>query len=225
MVKKMNRAAVGLILLFILMGGACGQDPPSPERSSEIKPKGTIVALGNSLTEGLGVPEDLAYPALLEEALRARGLTYRVVNAGISGETSSGARTRLEWVLSMKPDIIILATGANDGMRGLGPGLIRENIQYIIDQVTARGIGVILVGMKIMPNLGPAYAKAFAEVYTAIAAENNLVFMPFMLEGVAGDPGLNQPDGIHPTAKGYRKVVENLLPYVLEAISRHNQLN
>ncbi len=213
------------MFLFILFSGACGQEAPSPELPSEIKPKGTIVALGNSLTEGLGVPEDLAYPALLEEALRARGLAYRVVNAGISGETSSGARTRLEWVLSMKPDIIILETGANDGMRGLGPGLIRENIQYMIDEIIARGVGVILIGMKIMPNLGPAYTKAFADVYTATAAENNLIFMPFMLEGVAGDPALNQPDGIHPTAEGYRKVVENLLPYVLEAISRHNQLN
>ena len=219
----MSRAAFGWISLFILFGGACGQEPSSIELPSEIKGTGTIVAMGNSLTEGFGIPEEMAYPALLEEALRARGLAYRVVNAGISGETSSGARARLDWVLSMKPDIIILATGANDGLRGLSPGLIRKNIQYIIDQITARDVGIILVGMKIMPNLGPAYAKAFADVYTTVAAENNLIFMPFMLEGVAGDARLNQPDGIHPTAEGYQKVVQNLLPYVLEAIVRHNQ--
>lgn len=211
------------IFLLIVFSGACGQEPPSSDLPSEdTRKKGTIVAMGNSLTEGLGVPEEMAYPAQLEEALRARGLSYRVVNAGISGETSSGARSRLEWVLSMEPDIIILETGANDGMRGLAPGLIRENIQYMINEIIARDVVVILAGMKIMPNLGPAYAAAFADLYSTIAAENNLIFMPFLLDGVAGEPALNHFDGIHPTAEGYKKIVENMVPYVLKAIERRN---
>ena len=107
--------------------------------------------------------------------------------------------------VAMKPDIIILETGANDGLRGLDPELIRDNIRDMIDAFTAEGIGVVLVGMKIIPNLGPAYSKMFADVYTDMAADNNLILIPFMLEGVAGDPGLNQPDGIHPTADGYRR--------------------
>ena len=217
-----RKMTLGWLFVLILFSNACGQDTSSPDPLSEIEHKGTIVAMGNSLTEGLGVPEEMAYPALLEAALRARGLTYRVINAGISGETSSGARSRLEWVLSLEPDIIILETGANDGMRGLAPGLIQENIQYMIEKMTDRGIVVMLAGMKMMPNLGPAYAEAFAGVYTEAAAENNLVFMPFILEGVAGEAGLNQPDGIHPTVEGYRKIVQNMLPYVMEAIERLN---
>ena len=220
---KQIRMKCTWIILVVVFSSACGQEPPSSALPSEtIHKEGTIVAMGNSLTEGLGVPEEMAYPAQLEEALRARGLSYRVVNAGISGETSSGARSRLEWVLSMEPDIIILETGANDGMRGLATGLIRENIQYMIDKMIARNVVVMLAGMKIMPNLGPVYAKAFTDLYSTIASENNLIFMPFMLEGVAGEPALNHVDGIHPTAEGYRKIVENMLPYVLKAIARHN---
>jgi acyl-CoA thioesterase-1 len=201
---------------------ACEQDSATSEKPIS-EPIGTIVAMGDSLTEGLGVPEDLAYPARLEEALRSRGLLYNVVNAGISGETSSGARSRLEWVLTMEPDIIILETGANDGMRGLSPRLIKENIQHMIEAFIARDIVVLLVGMKIMPNLGPEYAAAFADIYTSMADEYNIIFMPFMLEGVAGVPLLNQPDGIHPTAEGYRIVAQKMLPYVLNAIDQRKQ--
>jgi acyl-CoA thioesterase-1 len=226
MVRRIERVAIVPIIFFLLLGGGCGREEPSTlDRPSGARPEGTIVAMGDSLTEGLGVPEEAAYPRLLEEALQARGMAFRVVNAGVSGETSSGARARIDWVLSLEPDIIILETGANDGMRGIDPGLIRKNIQYMIQEFISRDIVVILLGMKIMPNLGPTYADAFAEIYTSAAAENSLVFMPFMLEGVAGVSHLNQPDGIHPTADGYRKVVKNMLPYVLTAIERQNQVN
>jgi acyl-CoA thioesterase-1 len=160
---------------------------------------------------------------LLQKALRDKGYDYRVVNAGISGETSSGARSRMEWVLRLKPDIIILETGANDGLRGLDPELIRRNIREMVDAFTAKGIVVVLAGMKMFPNLGPAYSKMFADVYTDVGGDNDVILIPFFLEGVAGVPKMNQPDGIHPTADGYARVVEHILPYVAEAIARHQK--
>jgi acyl-CoA thioesterase-1 len=125
--------------------------------------------------------------------------------------------------LRMKPDIIILETGANDGLRGLDPELIRRNIREMVDAFTAEGIVVVLAGMKIFPNLGPAYSKTFADVYTNVGGDKDVILIPFFLEGVAGVPKMNQPDGIHPTADGYARVVENIFPYVTEAILRHQK--
>ncbi|MFZ0613963.1 MAG: arylesterase [Desulfobacterales bacterium] len=210
--------AVGLCLML----AACGQEQP-PRPTPATGPAGTIVAVGDSLTEGLGVPEEKAYPALLQQALKDKGYDYRVVNAGISGETSSGARSRVEWVLRLAPDIVILETGANDGLRGVDPGLIRRNIAEMIDVFTKAGVVVVLAGMKALPNLGPAYSKMFADVYTDVARDGDLILIPFFLEGVAGISGLNQPDGIHPTAQGYAKVVEHILPYVIQAVARHQK--
>ena len=221
--RKITPYSIVWIYFLVIFLSACEQDAPLPGKQASTSTEGTIVAMGNSLTEGLGVGEESTYPARLEKALRMRGLSYNVVNAGISGETSSGARSRLEWVLTMEPDIIILETGANDGMRGISPRLIQENIQYMIEAFIANDVIVILVGMKMMPNLGPAYASAFEKIYTKMADDYNLIFMPFMLEGVAGMPLLNQPDGIHPTAEGYRIIAQNMLPYVIDAIERHNQ--
>ncbi|MGD9071629.1 MAG: arylesterase, partial [Desulfobacterales bacterium] len=161
----MNNAILHVVICSCLILAACGQEEP-PSAPPEIQFTGTIVAMGDSLTEGLGVPEEETYPALLQKALRDKGYGYRVVNAGISGETSSGARSRMDWVLRMKPDIIILETGANDGLRGLDPELIRGNIREMVDAFTAEGIVVVLAGMKMFPNLGPAYSKIFADVYT-----------------------------------------------------------
>lgn len=218
----MNNAFIQAVIYACLILAACGQEDP-PSAPPEIQFTGTIVAMGNSLTEGLGVPEEKAYPALLQKALRDKGYGYRVVNAGISGETSSGARSRIGWVLRMKPDIVILETGANDGLRGLDPELIRRNIRDIIDAFTAEGIVVVLAGMKTLPNLGPAYIKMFADVYTDVGGDNDVILIPFFLEGVAGVPKMNQPDGIHPTADGYARVVEHIFPYVTEAIARHQK--
>jgi acyl-CoA thioesterase-1 len=218
----MNNAFIQAVIYACLILAACGQEDPS-SAPPEIQSTGTIVAMGDSLTEGLGVPEEKAYPALLQKALRDKGYGYRVINAGISGETSSGARSRIGWVLRMKPDIIILETGANDGLRGLDPELIRRNMRDIIDAFTTEGIVVVLAGMKTLPNLGPAYSKMFADVYTDVGGDNDVILIPFFLEGVAGVPKMNQPDGIHPTADGYARVVEHILPYVTEAIARHQK--
>ena len=218
----MNNAMIHVVICSCLILAACGQEEP-PSAPPEIQFASTIVAMGDSLTEGLGVPEEKTYPALLQKALRDKGYDYRVVNAGISGETSSGARSRMDWVLRMKPDIIILETGANDGLRGLDPELIRRNIREMVDAFTAEGIVVVLAGMKIFPNLGPAYSKTFADVYTNVGGDKDVILIPFFLEGVAGVPKMNQPDGIHPTADGYARVVENIFPYVTEAIVRHQK--
>jgi acyl-CoA thioesterase I len=218
----MNKAFIQAVIYACLILAACGQEEP-PSAPPEIQSTGIIVAMGDSLTEGLGVPEEKAYPALLQKALRGKGYGYRVVNAGISGETSSGARSRIGWVLRMKPDIVILETGANDGLRGLDPELIRRNIRDIIDAFTSEGIVVVLAAMKTLPNLGPAYSKMFADVYTDVGGDSDVILIPFFLEGVAGIPTLNQPDGIHPTADGYARVVEHILPYVTEAIVRHQK--
>ena len=218
----MNNAFIQAVIYACLILAACGKEEP-PSAPPEIQSTGTIVAMGDSLTEGLGVPEEKAYPALLQKALRDKGYGYRVVNAGISGETSSGARSRIGWVLRMKPDIVILETGANDGLRGLDPELIRRNIRDIVDAFTSEGIVVVLAGMKTLPNLGPAYSKMFADVYTGVGGDSDVILIPFFLEGVAGVPALNQSDGIHPTGDGYARVVERILPYVTEAIVRHQK--
>lgn len=218
----MNNAFVQGVIVACLILAACGQEEP-PSAPPEIQSTGTIVAMGDSLTEGLGVSDEKTYPARLQKALRDKGYDYRVVNAGISGETSSGARSRMEWVLRLKADIVILETGANDGLRGLDPELIRRNIRDIIDAFSAEGIVVVLAGMKTFPNLGPAYSRMFADVYSEVGGDNDVILIPFFLEGVAGVPEMNQPDGIHPTADGYARVVEHILPYVIEAIARHQK--
>ena len=213
-----------IILLITLIVQGCEEEsnPPVPAHPKE-KYEGTIVAVGDSLTEGLGVEEEDAYPAVLEKKLQAQGYPYRVINAGISGETSSGTLSRTKWVLTLKPDIAILVIGANDGFRGIDPALIKSNIRRIIQALKDHNVVVVLGGMRIVQNLGQEYASAFAAVYPEVAASEDVIFIPFFLEGVAADPGLNQSDGIHPTAEGYRKIVDHIYPYVLGAIDKHRE--
>ncbi len=180
--------------------------------------QGTIIAVGNSLSAGLGVAEDAAYPSLLEDELHSRGHHYKVINAGISGETSSGTLSRIQWVISFNPDIVILETGANDGLRGIDPSLTKKNIDTILRELKNAGVTVILCGMKMVRNLGDTYIDDFEAIYTSLAQQHQVSFMPFFLEGVAGEPSLNQRDGIHPNEQGYQVIVNNLLPYVLEVI-------
>lgn len=186
--------------------------PPAPVY------EGTVVAMGDSLTEGYGVAETEAYPALLEQKLRQDGHHWRVVNAGVSAETSSGARSRIDWILTLDPDIVILETGANDGLRGIDIDLIQENLNAIVDRFQENGVIVVLAGMQMVRNLGEDYTRRFREIYPAVAQENSLILIPFFLENVAGKPELNQADGIHPLPAGYRIVVETVYPYVLQAI-------
>lgn len=181
----------------------------------------TIVALGDSLTAGFGVDEAESYPALLEARLIADGHSVKVVNAGISGETSSGTLSRINWVISsLKPDIVLLVIGANDGMRGIDPGLLKDNLDRILTALKESGIHVILGGMQMLPNLGPGYARAFERVYPRTAEKHGVALISFFLDGVAGEPGFNQPDGIHPNPRGYRLIVDHIYPYALNAIDK-----
>lgn len=205
-------------LILCLLLAACAAPPI--EEPLPPQPTLRIVAMGDSLTAGLGVPEDQAYPAQLQDALRARGHDVEVINAGISGETSSGALSRLDWVLSLDPDIIILETGANDGLRGVDPSLTKGNIDRMLARLSQENVTVVLAGMQIVQNMGPAYVQEFMRMYPELAAQHDVVFVPFFLEGVGGNPSMNQPDGVHPTAEGYAVVVENMVPYVEEAIGR-----
>jgi len=213
---------IGLATLIFLLGG-CGQsapEAPTPKPQSETEFKGVIVTVGDSLTEGLGVDETEAYPALLEQKLHADGYAYRVVNAGVSGETSSGALSRVNWALNLKPDIVILETGGNDGLRAIEPALTEQNLNAIIDRFQESGAVVVLAGMQTIQNLGQEYTSAHAAIYPTVAAEQDVILIPFFLEGVAAEAGLNQPDGIHPNAEGYQIVVDTLYPYVIEAIKK-----
>jgi len=173
-----------------------------------------IVALGDSLTAGLGVGADEAYPALLQARLRREGFAYRVVNAGVSGDTSAGGLRRIDWALRLSPAVVIVALGANDGLRGQPPEALRDNLTRIIERARAAGARVLLAGMRVPPNYGDDYARAFAGVYPAVAKATGVPLAPFLLDGVAGNPRLNQADGIHPTAEGQRRVAEVLWPYL-----------
>lgn len=216
-----------IFLAIVVLAGAGCQDQEEQritEKSSvEQPPAGIIVAMGDSLTAGLGVAPELSYPKLLERELRETGYDYRVINAGISGETSSGALRRVEWILKMEPDIVILETGANDGLRGIAPELVRSNIARIIEIFKDKGVVVILTGMQMVSNMGTDYLERFNRIYPELASEHQVGFVPFFLEGVARQPELNQTDSIHPNEAGYRVISGNLYPYVLEAIKKAGQ--
>lgn len=184
---------------------------------------GIIVAMGDSLTEGLGVNMDEAYPAQLERKLRAAGYNYTVINAGVSGETTTGALARVDWVLTLKPNLVILATGGNDSLRAVDPALTKANIRKLVQSFQAAHVPVILAGMQTVQNLGEEYTNAFSAIYPAVAEEYQLPLIPFFLVGVAGDPKLNQPDFIHPTAEGYTVIVETIYPFVVEALTQLKQ--
>ncbi|MGP9557936.1 arylesterase [Psychrobacter sp. AOP7-A1-24] len=174
----------------------------------------TILALGDSLTEGLGVDGNANYPAQLEASLKELGYTNaKVINSGLSGETSTGLVNRLDWVAQTEPDITILTIGANDAMRGLDVATIEENIRTAVKRLQDNGSEVILGGMSIYDNLGNDYVSAFSDIYPRVAEDMDVPLIPFFLEGVGGDPDLNQADAIHPTKDGYTIIVnDNILP-------------
>lgn len=227
---KRNSCCFSLTLLILLgLLTACGQAEPTPTPTVvptltatpvALESAGVIVAMGDSLTEGLGVNMEEAYPAQLERKLRAAGYNYTVINAGVSGETTTGALARVDWVLTLQPDIVILATGGNDSLRAIDPALTQANLRQLVQTLQAAGVTVVLPGMQTVQNLGVDYTEAFRAIYPAVADEYNLILVPFFLEGVAGDPQLNQPDFIHPTAAGYTVVVETIYPYVVQAIAQ-----
>ncbi len=181
-----------------------------------------ILMLGDSLTAGLGVMPDQAWPALIQQKLdqdvdMPPGMV-RVINGGISGSTSASAPSRVKWYLKAPPDIMVLALGANDGLRGLSTDLMRRNLDQAIQMAEDAGVRVILAGMQIPPNLGPDYTAAFGKVYPDLAQARHLTLIPFLLEGVAGHPELNQADGIHPNALGHRIIADTVYPFIKEAL-------
>ena len=214
-----------IVLLFLSVSFiGCNRKPPSDDTlavNNETNPKSSkiIVALGDSLTAGLGVDETQTYPAQLEQKLVTNGHAIRVINAGISGETSSGTLSRIQWVISsLKPDMVILVIGANDGMRGIDTALLSRNLDNMITTLKENNIKVLLGGMQMLPNLGPVYAREFEQVYPKMAHTHHVMLIPFFLEGVGGENKFNQSDGIHPTAEGYSIIANHIYPYVLEVV-------
>lgn len=219
-----------IFLALILAGGCRGSseersgsgDGPTPEAPApDTRP--AIVFLGTSLTAGYGLGDaGLAYPALIQARLDSAGRRFRVVNAGLSGESSAGALDRIDWLLSRnRVAVLVVETGANDGLRGQDPDSVRARIQRIIDRVRAldQPPRLVIAGMEALPNLGADYGRRFRAIYPALARENDAALIPFLLEGVAGVDSLNQQDGIHPTAQGQRVVAENVWK-VLERVTR-----
>ena len=182
-----------------------------------------LVALGDSLTAGYGLPESAAFPVVLEKALKAKGYKVEIANAGVSGDTSSGGLDRLDWSIPDGTDGVIVELGANDMLRGLDPAGTRRNIETIVERLKARNIPVMLAGMYASRNLGEAYIQKFDTIYSDIAKKHDLVLYPFFLDGVAGERSLNLPDGLHPTAKGVEIIVERILPSVESFLARLSQ--
>ena len=172
----------------------------------------TILFVGTSLTAGFGIDPQQAYPALIQRRLDSLGLNYEAINAGVSGETSSGALHRMDWLLRQRIDVFVLETGANDGLRGLPVDSLRANIQQILDDVkrTHPEAKILLVGMEALPNMGRAYATGFRDVYTQVAKRNAVTYLPFLLRGVGGVDSLNQPDMVHPNPRGAAIVAETV---------------
>jgi acyl-CoA thioesterase-1 len=198
-----------LILAFLMTGAAVAQTPPTaPARPVK------IVAFGDSLTAGLGLPADQAFPARLQKALESKGIKAEILNAGVSGDTTSGGRDRLDWSIPEGTEAVILELGANDGMRGTDPKVTRAALVDILARLKARKIAVLLCGMLAPPNYGADYAARFNAIYPELAKEFGVPLYPFFLEGVAADAKLNQKDGIHPTVEGVDVIVKNMLPAV-----------
>ncbi len=214
----LHRLVLFAFLLLAACQSACrhgGSSAPSAgEQTSEkaAVPRKVILFFGNSLTAAYGLAPEEGFVALIQQKIDSLGLPYTCVNAGNSGETTAGGRSRVGWVLSQPVDIFVLELGGNDALRGLPLASSRENLQAIIDQVRAKypSCRIVIAGMLAPPNLGPTYTQTFAQMYRDLAAENQAALIPFLLEGVGGEPELNLPDGIHPNAAGHRIVSENV---------------
>jgi acyl-CoA thioesterase I len=233
-----RKLATLTLVLLIPLAAACGQrasgdgaaaarrippaapavapGAPAAAKSSQKLP--VVVFLGDSLTAGLGLNEDQAYPSLLGKKLQQEGLPVRVINAGVSGDTTAGGLSRLSWLLNQHPDVVVVALGGNDGLRGLPVEEAEHNLREIVRRSQEAGARVLLLGLQMPPNYGPEYTSRFAAMYPKIAKDMNAGLLPFMLSGVGGVQGLNQADGIHPTAAGQEIVAKNVLPYLEKVV-------
>jgi len=208
--RRRSLLALGLVVLWCALGAA----------GVTAQPDRVIVAFGDSLTAGHGVGPDQSYPALLGSKLRTEGYSYRVVNAGVSGDTTAGGLRRVDWALKNRPDIVLLELGANDAFRGQDLDRVRANLDAMVARFEAGGARVLLLGMRLPPNYGGGYAGRFEKIYAEVAERRRVAFMPFFLDGVGAVARLNQADGIHPTAEGYRIIVERLWPYLEPLLRR-----
>jgi acyl-CoA thioesterase-1 len=215
----MKKGSIIVICLVILFSGCTNNEKPADSNqnntgkdSATLAKKKTIVFFGNSLTAGYGLSPSQAFPAIIQKKIDSLGLPYQAINAGVSGETSSGGKTRVDWILRQPVDIFILELGANDGLRGIPLSETKKNLQAIIDKVKSKNAAtkLIFAGMQVPPNMGQMYSTEFRNIYTELAEKNAMTLVPFILEGVGGEPHLNQEDGIHPTAEGHKIVAANL---------------
>ena len=237
--RKIETLALFLLIPLALSLGAvaCRQAPaaapvqaaaPAPPRATPSSPTAVassqasgpvVIFLGDSLTAGLGLDEEQAYPARVAAKLAAQGKTVKVINAGVSGDTTAGGLARIDWLLRQHPDILVVGLGGNDGLRGLPLADTEKNLRDIIRRGQAAGVRVLLLGMQIPPNYGPDYVNGFKSMYPRLAKELNVPLVPFLLEGVGGVADLNQNDGIHPTAKGQEMVADNVVPYLSKLLA------
>ncbi len=198
----MRGVIIALVYLTLAACANAGDRPP------------LVIFLGDSLTAGHLLPADLAFPALVAKSLREKGRPIRVVNAGVSGDTTSGGLDRLPWLLEQKPDLLVVGLGVNDAFRGHPVDRIEANLRTIVKQAKAAGVRVLLLGMRVPTNYGPDYTETFAAIYPRIAKSEKTGLMPFLLEGVGGHPELNFDDGVHPNQEGQQIIADNVLVYV-----------
>lgn len=219
--QTMIKTPIYLLSFFLLALASCGNRENQPAsadpdtntgHTDTVQAKKTILFFGNSLTAGLGVDPDEAFPAIIEDKIDSLNLPYKVVNAGLSGETTAAGKARISWVLKQKIDVFVLELGANDGLRGIPVSETSKNLQSIIDQVKAQypEARLVMTGMEVPPNMGSTYASEFRVIFRQIAEKNNMALVPFLLDKVGGVSSLNQADGIHPTAKGHKVLAENV---------------
>jgi acyl-CoA thioesterase I len=226
----MMKGILQVMIALVFMMASCNENSATGNQQAQDTSKAdttattgttkTIVFFGNSLTAGYGLEPSQAFPALIQRRIDSLGLPYKVVNAGVSGETSSGGNSRIDWILRESPDVFVLELGANDGLRGVPLAETRKNLQAIIDKVKAKNprATVIIAGMMMPPNLGVQYTTEFREIFPGLAKANNALLIPFLLEGVGGEARFNQQDGIHPTAEGHEIVAQNVWKIMKEVL-------
>ena len=222
--RKINIICLSLIAVLL---SACGDKKTATVETAAITTKPdststdkTVLFFGDSLTAGYGLDDpSQAYPSVVQTKIDEAKLHYKIVNAGVSGETSAGGKARIAWILKQKVDVFVLELGANDGLRGIPVTETMQNLQAIVDAVKAKypNAKLVLLGMQVPPNMGGKYAYSFKSIFLGLAAKNNMTFMPFLLKGVGGVPSLNQKDGIHPTAEG-AKIVGNNVWQILQSV-------
>jgi acyl-CoA thioesterase-1 len=203
-------------LVLFLVG--CEKPPPVAPAVTPTVSLPAVLAFGDSLTAGYGVSPDQAWPAVLERKLQANGYRWRVVNAGVSGDTSRDGLNRLDWVMRVKPRVVMLELGANDGLRGLDPKLTQANLVRLVQRIKAHQAQVLLLGMQMVTNMGSSYTTAFKAIYPTVAEQEHVSLMPFLLQGLGTDD-LRQADGLHPTQAGHQRIAEDVYPYLIPLLA------